>query len=315
MLPLLFILVFVFCFAIAIASTFIAQQFVSTYNTGFHKNYFYYLVAFYGFALYGIWAQVLMRFLLSSLGTSTQIVEMAANFLPILGMPFLFISWIMLIKMGYSLAELPSKKKIVTIQLILFGILIPLSWGMYLVLSKDHWLFDQYLVYTAIGLMLLIELVYMLIFMVVVSHYLKGHSKTRKKIIIRFLALMLLGLVLRIIVLPFHNVNPWILTPLLLLYFLSNFMPLFYLRFHSDSVFTPVFAEYPNEGKKILLFEKYRISRREKDIVNKICQGKTNQQIADELFISLQTVKDHTHRIYSKIGINSRLKLVQMING
>ncbi|MCK5470499.1 MAG: response regulator transcription factor, partial [Cyclobacteriaceae bacterium] len=45
-----------------------------------------------------------------------------------------------------------------------------------------------------------------------------------------------------------------------------------------------------------------------------ICEGKTNQQIADELFISLQTVKDHTHRIYSKIGINSRMKLVQLVN-
>jgi DNA-binding NarL/FixJ family response regulator len=28
----------------------------------------------------------------------------------------------------------------------------------------------------------------------------------------------------------------------------------------------------------------------------------------------LQTVKDHTHRIYSKIGVNSRMQLVQMMN-
>jgi DNA-binding NarL/FixJ family response regulator len=56
------------------------------------------------------------------------------------------------------------------------------------------------------------------------------------------------------------------------------------------------------------------ISKREKEIVQQICEGKTNQQIADELFISLQTVKDHTHRIYSKIGINSRMKLVQLVN-
>jgi ATP/maltotriose-dependent transcriptional regulator MalT len=32
------------------------------------------------------------------------------------------------------------------------------------------------------------------------------------------------------------------------------------------------------------------------------------------LFISLQTVKDHTHRIYSKIGIRSRMQLVQLVN-
>jgi ATP/maltotriose-dependent transcriptional regulator MalT len=58
-----------------------------------------------------------------------------------------------------------------------------------------------------------------------------------------------------------------------------------------------------------------RITKREKEIVEQICQGKTNQQIADALFISLQTVKDHTHRIYCKIGINSRMNLVQMVNG
>ena len=74
-------------------------------------------------------------------------------------------------------------------------------------------------------------------------------------------------------------------------------------------------AENPSEEKMALIFKKYRITKREKEIVEQICQGKTNQQIADELFISLQTVKDHTHRIYRKIGINSRMNLVQMVNG
>jgi len=101
----------------------------------------------------------------------------------------------------------------------------------------------------------------------------------------------------------------------MLLYFLSNAVPLFYLKLYSDIAFIPVFAGHPNEEKKALLYKKYGITKREKEIVNAICEGKTNQQIADELFISLQTVKDHTHRIYSKIGINSRMKLVQLING
>ena len=48
--------------------------------------------------------------------------------------------------------------------------------------------------------------------------------------------------------------------------------------------------------------------------MEKICLGKTNKQFAEELFISLQTVKDHTHRIYSKIGVNSRVQLVQLMN-
>ena len=56
------------------------------------------------------------------------------------------------------------------------------------------------------------------------------------------------------------------------------------------------------------------LTQREREVIEQLCLGKTNQQIADSLFISLQTVKDHTHRIYTKVGINSRMKLVQIIN-
>jgi ATP/maltotriose-dependent transcriptional regulator MalT len=56
------------------------------------------------------------------------------------------------------------------------------------------------------------------------------------------------------------------------------------------------------------------ITKRERQVVEQICLGKTNKQIAEELFISLQTVKDHTHRIYSKLGVKSRMQLVQTMD-
>ena len=107
----------------------------------------------------------------------------------------------------------------------------------------------------------------------------------------------------------------WIFAVVLFIYFFSNFIPLFYLKVNIDNIFIPIKADHASEEKIKLIYNKYKISKREKEIVQQICQGKTNQQIADELFISLQTVKDHTHRIYSKIGINSRMNLVQMVNG
>lgn len=315
MLSLTYILIFVFCLAIAIAGIWIGHQFTTTYNTKFHRSYFYYLVTFYGFAFYGIWAQILMRTLLSSKDMGGETIEMVANFLPILGLPFLFISWIMLVNIGYSMVDVKPKHNPIRIHLIFLAIAIATVWGVSAALDKDHWLLGQSLVYTEIGLVLGIELIYMIFFASIVLHYSKKYKKPYKKIINGFVLLMLLGLALRVAVLLFHDIGPWIFAPLLLLYFLSNFVPLFFLKLRSDLIFTPVYAEHPNEGKKALLFRKYRITKREKEIVDKICQGKTNQQIANELFISLQTVKDHTHRIYTKIGINSRLKLVQMING
>ena len=255
-----------------------------------------------------------MRVLLSSINTGSEEIEMIANFLPILGVPFLLISWIMLLKMGYSLIEVPMKNNLLRIHLIIFILIIPIAWGLYALLDKTNWQLGMQLAYTQIGLTMFIELLYMSLFASVVLKFAKKQYSPNTKIMTRFTMLMVLGLVLRVAVLPFYFASSWILAPLILIYFLSNFIPLFYLKLNSDFVFKPVHAENPIAKKKALIYKKYQITKREREIVEQICQGKTNQQIADELFISLQTVKDHTHRIYTKIGINGRMKLVQLVN-
>ena len=94
----------------------------------------------------------------------------------------------------------------------------------------------------------------------------------------------------------------------------SNLPALLYLRANADRVLTPVKAEHATKLGIEHVLTHHGVTKRERQIVEKICLGKTNKQIADELFISLQTVKDHTHRIYSKFGINTRMQLVQMMN-
>ena len=60
------------------------------------------------------------------------------------------------------------------------------------------------------------------------------------------------------------------------------------------------------------LFEKYQISKREEEIIVLICAGKSNQEIADKLFISVGTVKSHLHNIYTKLGIKNRTHLAKL---
>jgi len=100
----------------------------------------------------------------------------------------------------------------------------------------------------------------------------------------------------------------------LIVCFGSNLAPLFYLRAVSDTAFKPVKAELATPKGIEHTLTLHGITKRERQVVEQICLGKTNKQIADELFISLQTVKDHTHRIYSKLGVKSRMQLVQAMD-
>jgi len=56
------------------------------------------------------------------------------------------------------------------------------------------------------------------------------------------------------------------------------------------------------------------ISKREEEVIQQICEGKSNKEISEALFISLQTVKDHVYRIFIKTGIKNRVQLTNLIS-
>lgn len=58
---------------------------------------------------------------------------------------------------------------------------------------------------------------------------------------------------------------------------------------------------------------RHGISKREADIIDGIYAGKTNQEIANQLFISLQMVKDHSSRIYQKTQVRNCAQLTTLI--
>ena len=48
------------------------------------------------------------------------------------------------------------------------------------------------------------------------------------------------------------------------------------------------------------------LTQRELEVLLLIAQGKSNQEIADELFITLKTVKTHVSNILSKLEVEDR---------
>ncbi|MDX2178824.1 MAG: response regulator transcription factor [Bryobacteraceae bacterium] len=55
--------------------------------------------------------------------------------------------------------------------------------------------------------------------------------------------------------------------------------------------------------------ERNPLSQREREIVALVAQGYKNKEMAEKMFISEQTVKNHLHNIFDKLGVSDRLEL------
>lgn len=84
--------------------------------------------------------------------------------------------------------------------------------------------------------------------------------------------------------------------------------------------YASIFSKYDSVSLSVksldsdYLTKKYKITKRETEVIELICQGKTNKEIADQLFISVETVKDHNYKIFQKAGVKNRTQLVNLIN-
>lgn len=56
---------------------------------------------------------------------------------------------------------------------------------------------------------------------------------------------------------------------------------------------------------------KLGLSNREVEVLEYLSQGFSNQEIADKLFVSLNTIKTHIAKIYQKLNVNRRTQAVQ----
>ena len=55
------------------------------------------------------------------------------------------------------------------------------------------------------------------------------------------------------------------------------------------------------------------LSEREFDVFKQIFSQKTNSEIADELFVSINTVKTHLKNLYGKLGVSNRKEALDVL--
>ena len=52
------------------------------------------------------------------------------------------------------------------------------------------------------------------------------------------------------------------------------------------------------------------LSERELQVLRLVAAGKSNRDIGRELYLALGTVKSHIHRIFGKLGVDSRTQAI-----
>lgn len=82
-----------------------------------------------------------------------------------------------------------------------------------------------------------------------------------------------------------------------------------WLDSHTTAAVMRQFAAPQESGAGGRVRERSPLSQREREIVALVAQGYKNKEMAEKMFISEQTVKNHLHNIFDKLGVSDRLEL------
>ncbi len=305
MIDYLIAVIFILSLAITAGGILISSHLRKTYKTDFLNSLLFFLVFWFTFGFYAIWGQIAVIIFLKSI-VENELLDKINNITVILGSPFLLFAWLMFIKMVKEISGKKATNSILFLFAFLNTILIPGICYLLTVLYKIE-------IYTVVE----IGFIFMGLFYTITGFiYLFPDRKKSNALISSDRKIISSALLLLIIVtntlLFLYKTNIYIaLSFILLFYVFGGFIPL-YMRYKTD--FSKLLAEGEMNESFDGFCQKHEISKREKEIIHEICKGHSNQQIADRLYISLQTVKDHTHRIYGKTNCTSRAQLIRMVN-
>ncbi len=115
-----------------------------------------------------------------------------------------------------------------------------------------------------------------------------------------------------------------VLFPLDMIFFWNHAFKFTYLSFAAFAVYLYYFIsrryfltyESVTEASVTLqteFLEAHEVSNREQEIIGLLVKGLSNQEIAEKLFISPNTVKTHIKNIYAKLGVKNRVLLFSLL--
>lgn len=86
-------------------------------------------------------------------------------------------------------------------------------------------------------------------------------------------------------------------------------------KFFNDAITTLVFDDFYQSEKTALQNQVHLktsdLTKREQEVLTLVANGKSNKEVADELFISIKTVETHKSNILGKLGLKNTTELVR----
>ena len=250
-----------------------------------------------------------LREIIADLNLTTEVTAKLAFFSPLIGIPFMVVSWFMLLRFSFNLNGYQFSKGFIftyfpTFVVIVFTLTLLIQKEILKIPSEA----DLFIIRIIVLLNLFVHLFFMIPFLIPKkgATLLKETGFSKKWAFFYFLGILVYSFTLFFFK-QFGFISTCI--SILLLFLASVFIPVkirynFYQMENTPSTSNLDFESFCK------IFE---ISKREAEIILEICSGKSNKAIADKLFITLQTVKDHNHRIYTKTGVKSRVQLANLV--
>jgi len=309
MLRLIIYLLFLLSVAFAASGIVLSIRLRNRLKTDCFSSLMYLQVFIYAFGFYGIWGQIVIKAFLSEFVSADAIVRFS-NISILLGLPFIVLGWMMLLKFALEISGRKIKNQFIILFLVMNLILII---GLGYFTAGNSALIPKYLERYYLIILSLIYTIWASVSIVIPSGKTGLLPKNENRILA---SILLIFCLLQALSLFYYKDRQWIGMIFIFLFFAGNSLIAIYMSYGTSM--NPDIMEISLEaspgGSTFEDFCKHNeISPRESEIITEICNGISKKEIEEKLFISIQTVKDHTHRIYIKTNVRSRLQLMHMV--
>jgi DNA-binding CsgD family transcriptional regulator len=251
-----------------------------------YLQFFFILITVFGY--YTLWSKILLAGFFA-----IDNAEAVARVVAFMGMPFFLLGVLMLLAWGCKLQQR-------SLAWILSGVILLSVLGAYVIwltglptndVVRGAWSFSGLVAYCAVLAVLASG----------TPSYVQRGSELPVQALVAGAGLIHVSYFTPLALSPLYEIGF-----VILFYLLNSALVVFYVYR------APRTQAQSTEGFAAFL-KQYGISKREADIVLGIYAGNTNQEIANQLFISLQTVKDHSSRIYQKSFVKNRGQLIALV--